>query len=77
MKIPKQSKPVRRAGFKNHLKTTNVNKVTQSMVDDESEDDLMDDDIGDEGDGDEGDLIDTDETEAGEEAFEGVDEVAE
>ncbi len=38
---------------------------------------LSDDDIGDEGDGDEGDLIDTDETEAGEEAFEGVDEVAE
>jgi hypothetical protein len=69
MKIPKQSKPVRRAGFINRLKIKGASNVMPSMIEDEPEDIP--------GVEDEGDTGDTDEAgeEVGEEAYEGTDEV--
>ncbi len=65
MKIPKQSKPVRRAGFMNRLKIKGASKVTPSMIGDEAEDIP--------GEEDEEDAGDTEE--AVEEAYEDADEV--
>jgi hypothetical protein len=71
MKIPKQSKPVRRAGFMNRLKVNGISNLIPSTFDDESEDIT---DIEDEGDA--SDLDDGGE-EAGGESYEGNDEVGE
>ncbi len=46
MKIPKQSKPVRRAGLKNRLKPKFANQVAQSTIDDVDVTDTDDEDLG-------------------------------
>ncbi len=74
MKIPKQSKPVRRAGFANRLKIKAANQVTPSTIEDEPDGDNDDDETADEGDYN-GDADYT--GEEAEETFEGTDEAVE